>query len=496
MSTQDAEYRVGAAAILLAADLAACEALQRGLPVARERLVPDVLARIGEPIEGEPIEMTYELALRIEATRPVESKREPLARRLELVRISDVRERRIDGLHEARIPFGKVTVLAGEPKLGKSQYALLLAADVARGGEYVLLVTVEDDPEDTIRPRLRALGLEHEELERIAVVRIARVEKGRSWDDVPTFPDDLDLIERALTAEPRTRLLVVDPIGAHLSERVNSWNEGEVRRALGPLQFFAQHYGVALLAIAHLNKAIGASALYRIAGSIGLAGAARSVLFFTRDPDDPDGPTRLLAHEGNVKRRPTLRYRLAEILLEASDGGRPLETSRLDLVGECEYSARDLGSQAGGDSDGGHEATRLDEACEFLDAELADGRRPTQDVIRIARENGIAGRTLDRARAKRGVVSRRDGFDQGRWYLELPADRRPSTLFEDERLADYGEARSDAGSVAPEEAHSAEERHIPDMAAYDPDELQTELERMRAAVADWNEERSSDEEHD
>jgi hypothetical protein len=477
---------LGAAALLLAADLAACEALLQGLPVARERLVADVLASIGEPLEGEPLAMTYELALRVEAARPVGRPRETVPRRLELLRISDVQERRISGLHDTRVPFGKVTVLAGEPKLGKSQYALLLASNLARAGERTLLVTVEDDPEDTIRPRLRALGLGCDELERIAVVRIARTEEHRSWYEVPTFPDDLDLIERALKAEQRTRMLVVDPIGAHLSERVNSWNEGAVRRALGPLQHVAQHYGVAVLAIAHLNKAIGASALYRIAGSIGLAGAARSVLFFTRDPEDPDGATRLLAHEGNVKRQQTLRYELVEILLEADDDGPPLETSRLELVGECDYTARDLGSQAGGDG-GTDEATRLEEACEFLRAELTDGRRPSKDIIRRARENGISPRTLDRARAELGVEAAREGFgDEGRWYLGLPIAQRPSTPVEGALWRCPQEPPNHAGFGAVEESESATERHISDMAVFAVDEA--EVERLAELARRWQRE--------
>jgi hypothetical protein len=391
-------------------------------------------------------------------------------RRLELVRIADLRERRITGLHEARVPHGKLTVLAGEPKLGKSQYSLLLAAELARAGEYVLLVTIEDDPEDTIRPRLRALGLTPEELVRIAVVRISRADDGRNWLEVPTLPDDLDLIEQALQAEPRTRLLVVDPVGAHLSERVNTWNEGEVRRALGPLQYLAQRYGLAVLVIAHLNKAIGASALYRIAGSIGLAGASRSVLFFTRDPDDLDGDTRLLAHEGNVKRRPTLRYRVAEILLDAEDGGPPLETSRLELVGECDYSVSDLGSQAGGRASDEDEASRLDEACDFLRAELSDGRRASKDVNRAARENGIASRTLDRARDVLGVVPIREGYGgDGRWYLELPDQAKTAKGRHEDDQGELWRAmeepHNDASSAGAHDTDSPIRRHIPEKAA-------------------------------
>ena len=106
---------------------------------------------------------------------------------------------RVTGLHDLRVPFGKVTVLAGEPKLGKSQYALLLAADLARVGDHSLLITVEDDPSDTIKPRLMALGLKGNELDRVSILQAHRVdEAGRQWDEVIYLPDDLDLIEDAL----------------------------------------------------------------------------------------------------------------------------------------------------------------------------------------------------------------------------------------------------------------------------------------------------------
>ena len=133
---------------------------------------------------------------------------------------------------------------------------------------------------------------------------------------------------------------------------MNGWNEGELRRALGPLQYLAQRTGLAVLVVAHLNKSVGTGALYRVAGSIGLVGAARSVLFFARDPDDENA--RLLAHTGNLKPAPVLRYRIEEVKLGIEDDGPPIEIPRLVLAGEApEHDLASLASAAGGKRDVG-----------------------------------------------------------------------------------------------------------------------------------------------
>jgi hypothetical protein len=355
---------------------------------------------------------------------------------LELAGAGSVEPQRITGLHGLRVLVGKVTVIAGEPKLGKSLYALLVALEVVRAGGRVLLVTVEDDLADTILPRLLALGLTPLEVNRVQVVKLMRREHGRAWEEPLVFPEHLGEVSRALEAQRRLAdegaplLLVVDPLGAHLSSRVNSWNEVELRRALAPLQALAADTLAAALVVAHLNKATGAAAHYRVAGSIGLVAAARSVLMFTRDPADPDGPTRLLAHSGNLVSLPTLRYRLQGVPIHADDGGEPIPAVRLELVGEApEFSFADLGSRAGGAAGGGDEdddqETKLDEAVNFLMAELAFGPRAVAEVNRDADGLNIRRRTLEQARKRLGVESYRTGglAGKGRWVLRLPLER-------------------------------------------------------------------------
>ena len=321
---------------------------------------------------------------------------------------------RVTGLHDLRVPFGKVTVLAGEPKLGKSQYSLLLAAELARAGEHTILVTVEDDPADTILPRLMAHGLTAAELGRIYILRARRTDDaGRSWHEVIYIPDDLEIIETAIDGlMTKPKLLVIDPIGAHISEKVNGWNEGELRRALGPVQYLAQRTGLAVLAVAHLNKAVGAGALYRVAGSIGLVGAARSVLFFARDPDDDQA--RLLAHTGNLKPAPVLRYRVEEVTLGLEDDGPPIEIPRLVLEGEApEHTLAALASSAGAKEASSEPlVTPRMGAMAWLAIALQGGEWHESKELKDAAEDqgGIAPATLKRAAQELGVETKREGF--------------------------------------------------------------------------------------
>lgn len=315
---------------------------------------------------------------------------------------------------DGTVPAGMVTLLVGDPGLGKSMLTTAYAAQVARQGA-VLFLTAEDSISATCRPRLEAVQAN---LDRIGWVMLRRdgIEEGL------VLPDDIAELDR-LVGEHEARLVVVDPLTAHLSEMVNSWRDQSVRLALAPLHHLAQRQGCAVLAVLHLNKAGAGTPLHRIGGSIGIPAAARSALLLARDPDDPDGDQgrrRVLAHiKSNVgPLRPSLRYQLEPVLLPA-DGEPEVQTARLALVGECEHTGEDLLKRPDNE-----ERSERDEASTFLREELRDGPRPTKDVVQAARDAGISQRTLERAKADLGVSSRKAGFGRGwEWHLLSSEDR-------------------------------------------------------------------------
>lgn len=245
----------------------------------------------------------------------------------ERVRLADVQPTSVEWLWRGYVPLGKLTLVEGDPGLGKSTVLLDLAARASVGGTTptgeplavldTLLVTAEDDASDTIRPRLDRAGGDPARIHHVSSL---------------TLPDDVDELRRHV-AETGAKLIVVDPIVAHLRDGVRTENDHQVRRALAPVVDVAGEFGCAAIAVRHLRKGEG-PALYRGGGTIGFAGLARSVLAVARDPDDEDRAV-LASTKVNVARRPaSLAYRLV------ADG--PFDIARVAWEGESDHSAESL----------------------------------------------------------------------------------------------------------------------------------------------------------
>jgi hypothetical protein len=348
-----------------------------------------------------------------------------------------IERERVGWLWPGRVPLGMLTLLLGDPGLGKSVMSLYLASMVSRAGADVLILSAEDHAGATIRPRAEAVGAN---LERLHVVGIRR----EGIEDGLALPDDAEALDR-LAREKAARLVVIDPLTAHLAETVNSWRDQSVRRALAPLYRIAERQGCAVLVVAHLNKMRGADPLYRAGGSIGIPAAVRSALLLARDPDDPDGERgsqRVLAHvKCNVgEQAESLACRIETGQLDGADIVAP----RFTVTGRSKTSAADLLDAPTAD-----ERTERNEAANFLLAELAKGPRPVREVRKTAREAGISDRTLDRAKTVVGVEAHRVGgaasAGHWEWSLSAPAVSTPSLYAPGGALS---EPRMDSGETA------------------------------------------------
>jgi hypothetical protein len=364
------------------------------------------------------------------------SEHEP-ARRAIARPASQVRRETVEWLEPGRLPLRMVTVLAGVGGLGKSQLSCLFAAN---NPGVTLIATAEDSPSTTVRPRLEAVGAD---LERVGFITI---ETAEGIEDGIAIPDDMEELEQ-LVAETHARLVVVDPLVAHLPMHIDSHKDQSVRRALAPLYRLAETQDCAVIALLHLNKATGLAPLMRLGGSGAFGNAARSVLLLDRDPDDPkgeEGDQRVLAHiKCNVAPlAPSLVYAIRPIVLPATANDPQVETSRLELIGESPHNGRSLLAVA---SDG--ERLAGDEAKDFLRAELAGGPRMAGDLLKEARKVGISERTLQRARSDLGIKSEKAGFGEG-WEWSLPKapsdESKPAFLHEGSSLRDT--APSEASS--------------------------------------------------
>jgi len=220
-----------------------------------------------------------------------------------LVRLSDVQPESIRWLWPGRIAMGKLTLLCGDPGLGKSFVTLDLAARVSSGLPWpdlpllpndkggVVLLNAEDDLADTIRPRLDAAEAD---VSRIASIQAVRriIPTGQTQETDFDLTEDLIALEAAITQTPDCRLVVIDPLTAYLG-KTDSHKNAEVRAVLARLFELASRHRVALLAVTHLNKASTLPAIYRAMGSLAFVAAARAVWAAVRDNDDETGRRRL-----------------------------------------------------------------------------------------------------------------------------------------------------------------------------------------------------------
>jgi hypothetical protein len=323
---------------------------------------------------------------------------------------SAIKRERIEWIKEGYVPKGMLTILAGQEGLGKSMFTNGLAAQLSKQGKVTLFLTAEDSRGVTEKPRLEAANADLEFV-RFASMRRNGIDGGFS------FPDDMPGLER-LVRENEPELLVVDPLVAHLPEKVNSWNDQSVRSALQPLYRLAENFGCSVLGVMHLNKAQGADPAHRVSGSVAFRATARSVLLLGRDPDNMDGESRVLVRDKcNLGPPvPALRYEIKQILIPASDDEPEVETARLEFVEECDISAGDV---LAGAVDTEEKDARSD-AEEFLLAELADGPQPQKQIQAAGEQQGLTIKQLRRAFKKLKGHSKRVGFGAGGvWHWSL-----------------------------------------------------------------------------
>ena len=306
-------------------------------------------------------------------------------------------------LWEPYIPFGKVTIVQGNPGEGKTTFALRLAAACTTGGTlpgmkpllpfHVIYQTAEDGLGDTVKPRL----IEAEaDLDRVLVIDEAKQEL--------TLSDER--IEKAIT-QNGARLIILDPIQAYMGEKTDMNRANEVRPMFRRLADVAERTGCAVILIGHLNKAAGGQSAYRGLGSIDFRAAARSVLLI-----------------GRVKREPNVRVIVHDKSSLAAEG-KPIafcldpETG-FSWIGEYDITADELLSGAGGNT-----ATKTEQAERLILDLLADGKElASEDIVKAAAEAGISERTVQNAKRNMGGVlgARRVG---GQWYNFIKKKQPP-----------------------------------------------------------------------
>jgi hypothetical protein len=350
----------------------------------------------------------------------------PLEQQPELIRLDTVQPKAIEWLWPHRIALGKLTILSGDPGLGKSFLTLDIACRLSKGTPWpdrvdepgvqgaTILLSAEDGMEDTIRPRVDAMDGDPRQ---IVVLRAVRHRDPRTGGEVRlpfTLKGDLEALERALDQTPGCLQVVVDPISAYLGD-TDSHVNSDVRGVLAPLAELAERRNVAILAVSHLTKGDGAKAIYRTMGSVAFVAAARMVWLVSQDKQDRN--RRLLTRaKGNIG---VDIGGMAFSLMAASERDIPMvawEPGRIDTTSDEALAP---------DNDAGD---AIEDAKTWLTEALAAGPMEAQELIRQAKQNGISKRTLDRAGShKSGIVTHKKSPFGGPWMWQLAEATSPTS---------------------------------------------------------------------
>jgi putative DNA primase/helicase len=310
----------------------------------------------------------------------------------------------VSWLWPGHIAAGRLTLIDGDPGVGKSLLTLDLAARLTSASELpdgfkpgqpisVLILSAEDSLEDTIVPRLLGAG-----------ANLDRVHAPSAASGFPVFPEACPFLKE-LIQKLQARLVILDPFFAFLGSDIGSLNDLMIRRALAPLVALAEATQAAIVLVRHLRKFAAGEATYRGLGSIAILGSARTA--FLVAPDRDDSEKRILACTKNNLGRfpPSLSFRIG-----SSDAGLP----RLDWLGPVSQTAADLLESPR------PRGNAVPQALAFLQSRLAQGPQGRQTLLAEAEQAGISFRSLERAKSQLGVVSeqrREDGRNV--WYWSL-----------------------------------------------------------------------------
>jgi len=300
---------------------------------------------------------------------------------VKIIRMSNVELTPVEWLWKPYLPFGKLSVLQGNPGEGKTYFAMHLAAACTNGKLLpnmermepfnVIYQTAEDGLGDTVKPRLIEAGAD---LDRVLVIDDSEVQL--------TLSDER--IEKAII-ENNARLVIIDPIQAYLGADVDMNRANEVRPIFMRLGQVAQRTGCAILLIGHLNKAAGMQSLQRGLGSIDIAAAVRSVMFIGKLKHDPT--MRILTHEKSSLAPPgtSLAFSLGD------EGG-------FRWVGEYDITADEMLSGIEPQRE-----SKTQQAKDLICTLLAGGKQVlSEDIDKAALERGIPGRTVRDAKRELG----------------------------------------------------------------------------------------------
>jgi len=385
---------------------------------AKRRKLIEVGEQIKKTIEsddpvGESVFQIQQIAAGLDGAVEGNGNSQPIVKSL-----ADVKPLPIDWFWYNRIPLGMLTLVLGDPGLGKSFFTLYMAAKVSTGGTWpdgdglpnnsaplgsVVILTAEDDLAHTVRPRLDSLGADVSKIISLEGVRI-KDEDGRDYQEYFNLQHDIPALQKTVRSCKDCKLVIIDPLSAYLGGNIDSHRDSDVRSVLAPLVELAEKFDVAVVGVMHLNKNTTGKVVYRAMGSIAFTAAARTVWLVSTDPNDPDSRRRLLTPaKHNILIDPT------GLAFELNNGRVEFENEPVNITADEALNTV--------------ESPERDRAKQWLSELLPSGTSIAgTEIQKKAEAEGISIRTLNRAKRELNVVSYPSQQTEGKrpqWFWRI-----------------------------------------------------------------------------
>ena len=330
-------------------------------------------------------------------------------------KISDIEPKPINWLWEDYMAKGTITLITGEPELGKSQITLNIAAIVTTGGTWpdnrkkqckvgnVILISAEDSLEHTIRTRLEANSANMDK-----IYHLDGIGDYNSGNKLFNLKSNLNELETMINEIKGVSMIVIDPLSAFIAG-VDSYKNTDVRSMLAPLSKLAENYDIAIVGVEHPPKSSNGKAINQVGGSKAFIAAARSAYLVSKDPQDGKHSLFLRIKNNLTSHSVGISYRLEEVSLPTGKISKvvwedePVKTTADKVLAYHNQTEFQHGKES-------HK--------KWLQEELADGPKNAAEVEKKALTQGMTEKQLRTAKEYAGVSSDKTDFDGG-WDLSL-----------------------------------------------------------------------------
>jgi hypothetical protein len=326
-----------------------------------------------------------------------------------LICLASVESVPIDWIWPGYLARGKLTLIGGDPELGKSLITIDAAARLSREDRWpphktrapfgsTIFICSEDGVADTIKPRAEAAGAD---VNMLHVFQSSLTKNGKR--KTFSLQDDLELLGDSIKEVGNAQLVVIDAITSYMGA-IDSHKTADVRAVLEPLASFAEEHGVALFGVTHPPKSSQGNALRTFAGSFAFVAAPRIAHFVTTDPDNPERKL-LLPVKNNIGRKaPGLGYSIGtKIVSHNIEQAHVIwDDAPVDYTAD-EAIAANASANSGG----------VERAKDLLEEMLASGPIESKLIWDMAKKEHVSGRMIKKAKEELGIKAHKGGFNEG-----------------------------------------------------------------------------------